>query len=231
RAATDQQEDFRADLQLALMGAAETFDPGAGRWYTYANHWVARATPRYDGAGLPVPRRRRAVLAARDDLHGRLHRPATREEIAAAAGVSEQHAVRTQMLVTAGQLDPDHAPATESAEEAYLNAAEAAALQDSISRLHRDSRHAIKARLDGLSISGIAEQTQTSPATVRRRIDDAIDQLRRELAPTARTLDDRLDELRTVTLKRAAQRQDMGRPQPPIQPVIPLESGRSGPAI
>lgn len=219
------QDDMRADQHVRLLMAAQAYDPNKGSWYSFARSWLGHDSGYYDSAGIAGRSSGRHVFAAEAALYADLQREATLNEVAAAAGLPPRLVDNLRLLRNATQLDAgievSGTPTSASAEDIYLADQESRALYEAIAELPSRPAQAIRARLDGLTFAEIAEQMHTSPASVRRRVAEGMDQLRARLlgTPTEATTANL-----AATASALAQRKDPAaghRPSTPYQPQGP----------
>lgn len=181
KALPSNQDDMRADQHVRLLVAAQAYDPEQGSWYSFARSWLGHDSGYYDSAGIAGTRSGRHVFAAEAALYADLQRDATLNEVAAAAGVAPGYVDNLRLLRSATHLDAgleSGAPTVASAEDTYLARHERRTLYDAIDALPSDPAKVIRARLDGLTIDQIAEQLHSSPSSVRRRLNEGMEQLR-----------------------------------------------------
>jgi RNA polymerase sigma factor (sigma-70 family) len=181
RASAGNRDDLRADLNVQLLVAAQKYDPDKGPWYPYARSWLGHTPSYYDPAGIAGKEAARHLFAAEAALYADLQRNATLNEVSAAAGLAPAVVDNLRLIRGTTTLDErsiPYGPTADSAEDTYLGQLDRRSLYAAIDTLGRDQRAAVRARLDGLSIDQIAERGNVSPATVRRRISEGIDQLR-----------------------------------------------------
>ena len=181
RAMIGTRDDVRADLNVQLLLAAQKYDPDKGPWYPYARSWLGHTPSYYDPAGIAGKEAARHLFAAEAALYADLQRNATLNEVSAAAGLAPAVVDNLRLIRGTTTLDErsiPYGPTADSAEDTYLGQLDRSSLYAAIDTLGRDQRAAVRARLDGLSIDQIAEHGNVSPATVRRRISEGIDELR-----------------------------------------------------
>jgi len=181
RASAGNRDDLRADLNVQLLLAAQKYDPDKGPWYPYARSWLGHTPSYYDPAGIAGKEAARHLFAAEAALYADLQRNATLNEVSAAAGLAPAVVDNLRLIRGTTTLDErsiPYGPTADSAEDTYLGQLDRSSLYAAIDTLGRDQRAAVRARLDGLSIDQIAERGNVSPATVRRRISEGIDELR-----------------------------------------------------
>ena len=174
------RDDVRADLYIRVLQAAQTYDPAKGPWHTHAQRWIRHVSTIYDPAGVEVTSRARTVFATQTALHGELHREPTSQEIANRAGFRASTVDRTRLAESSSLEERalDRGPIERSAEDIFFAQYDQGNLDRAMAEIGRDQALALQARSEGLTYPQIAEQTDSSPSTVRRRILEGLDQLR-----------------------------------------------------